>query len=457
MGARPADRRARGSADRYRPRFATKEDGLTVRTLSPATSPVAQQRRARVATAAAFAAQGLMFTILLTHLPQFKERYHVSDGTVTLIVLTVTVLAGVGSLLSELLAALTSSRTALRYGLLVVACSGAVIGLAPGLAIFVVGFAIYGLGVGAVDAAGNMQAVAVQHRYGRSIITSFHAAWSGAAIVAALYVSGGERLGVSLEGSILPMAGVVLVIILIGGPHLLPKAADGSRPESVPNPEPSDPEPSSPEVLDGEPSSGLGITVTRGPLLLLGLAMTCFWAVDSGVSNWSALYLHDLLRASGSTAALGFALYQAMALLSRLGGDPTVRRFGAVTTVRVGAILGTAGTLLVVLAPGPVVAIAGFGLTGLGLPVIAPLCFSAAGAAVRAERSGTAPVDEARAVDSVVARLNVFNYLGSLVGAVLVGAVATFSDLRAGFVVPVLLAGAVFFLARAFAPAPAAD
>src|SRR4051812_43033438 len=134
-------------------------------------------RRVRVATAASFVAQGLMLTALLTHLPQFTDRYDVSDGAVTLVVLMVTVLAGAGSLLSELLAASTSSRTALRAGLLIQFAAATVVGLAPGMALFVAGFAVYGLGLGAVDAAGNMQAVAVQHRYGRSIITSFHAAW----------------------------------------------------------------------------------------------------------------------------------------------------------------------------------------------------------------------------------------------------------------------------------------
>jgi len=396
---------------------------------------VALEQRARVATAAAFAAQGLMFTVLLTHLPQFTDRYQLSDAAVTLVVLAVTVLAGIGSLISEFLAGTSSSRTALRLGLLVVACAGTVIGLAPNLPVFVAGFAIYGIGVGAVDAAGNMQAIAVQHRYGRSIITSFHAAWSGAAIVGALYVSGCERVGISLAGSILPVVGVVLAILLIAGPRLLPPQAD--RPIGEPPVR--------------EPKNGSRISVTRGPLLMLGLAMTCFWAVDSGISNWSALYLDNVLHASGSVAALGFALYQAMALISRLAGDPSVRRFGAVVVVRGGAILGTAGTGLVMVAPGPVVAIAGFGLAGLGLPVIAPLCFSAAGAVVRDNQTGESELDVAAAVDSVVARLNVFNYLGSLLGAVLVGALATIGGLRTGFIVQVLLAASLTFLARAFA------
>lgn len=394
-----------------------------------------------------------MFTVLLTHLPQFTDRYHLSDGSVTLIVLTVTVLAGVGSLFSEVLAGAASSRTALRCGLLVVALAGTVIALAPGRVIFVTGFAVYGIGVGAVDAAGNMQAVAVQHRYGRSIITSFHAAWSAAAIAGALSVSGGERLRIPLAASILPAAAVVLLIALVAGPALLPRARSATAPDLGPAdpPQPGTSSGASPGSAWDDPR----VTVVRGPLLLLGLAMTCFWAVDSGVSNWSALYLRDLLGAANSTAALGYAFYQSMALVSRLSGDLAVRRFGAGTAVRAGAILGTAGTALVALAPGPTVAILGFGLAGLGLPVVAPLCFSAAGAVVRAKQRNAGPQDEVAAVDSAVARLNVFNYLGSLLGAVVIGGVATVSDLRAGFVVPVLLAAILFFLARAFAPASA--
>ncbi len=434
-------------------------------------APDSRQRQARVATSAAFAAQGVMFTVLLTHLPQFTDRYGISEGTVTLIVLMVTVLAGVGSLLTEMLASATSSRTALRCALLAIAGGGAAIGLAPGYAWFVAGFAFYGVGLGAVDAAANMQGVTVQHRYGRSIITSFHAVWSAAAIVSALYVAGGERLSVSLPGSILPAAAVVVLIALIAGPRLLPPDSPAEKPV------PDLPAAVATAAVDtaavdtaAVDTAAVGtaavdtaavrtapapLTFKRGQMLLLALAMICFWSVDYGISNWSALYLRDTLHATNSAAALGFACYQALALCSRLTGDFVVRTVGAVTTVRVGVVIGTAGTLLVVLAPGPTVAIIGFGLAGLGLPVIAPLCFSAAGAAARTHGVHTLDrtASEDAAVDRVVARLNVFNYLGSLCGAILIGGVATAVNLRVGFIVPVLLAGTLFFLTRAFTPA----
>jgi MFS family permease len=56
-----------------------------------------------------------------------------------------------------------------------------------------------------------------------------------------------------------------------------------------------------------------------------------------------------------------------------------VRRFGAVVTVRVSGATAAAGALLVVFAPVPGLAMAGFGLIGLGVAVVVPLCFAAAG------------------------------------------------------------------------------
>ena len=101
----------------------------------------------------------------------------------------------------------------------------------------------------------------------------------------------------------------------------------------------------------------------------------------------------------------------------------------------------SAVTVDAALAPSSVVAIAGFLVVGLGVPVVAPLCFSAAG---RLAPSGQ--------VDDVVARINLFNYVGTLVGGAIVGGVAAATSLRIGFVVPLLFAVGLVLLAPAFAP-----
>lgn len=93
----------------------------------------------------------------------------------------------------------------------------------------------------------------------------------------------------------------------------------------------------------------------------------------------------------------------------------------------------------------------GFVLVGGGLAVVAPLSFSAAG---RLAAQG-APDPETRQarMDAVIARFNLFNYAGALLGSVLTGLVGS-SDLRWGFVLPAVLVLGLVPLARWFAVTP---
>jgi MFS family permease len=377
-------------------------------------------RSTRVAVASAFLAQGLLFASLLTRLPAFKDRWDIGDGVVTVVILGVALLAGAGSTVAGALAGRLGSGRVLRVAIAVIALSTLLIGLAPDLPVFFAGFAVYGVGVGAVDATSNMQAVELQHRYGRSILTSFHAVWSAAGIAGALFTSATTHLDWPLGAALAVPAVLVLAIAAWSGSRFLFADVGGAV------------------TLTALPA----LVVPWRPVLLLGAAMVCFYVVDSGTSSWSTIYLDDMLHASQSVAALGFAAYQATSLISRAGGDLLVRRWGATTVVRAGGLLGTAGVLAVVAAPSAVIAIAGFALVGLGLAVVAPLSFAACGA--------LAP----GAADSVVARVNLFNYVGFVVGGVLVGVVGTSGNLRWGFVVPLVAAALIVALAPAFSPRP---
>jgi MFS family permease len=372
----------------------------------------------RAGASVAFGAQGMLFATLITHIPQFKREYHLGDGGITIVILVVSVIAGLGSAAAEQLAHRYSSRVTLQLGLAWIAVSALGIAAAPNRPMFLLAFVLYGLGLGAVDAGTNMQAVAIQTEYGRSILTSFHAVWSAGAIGGALYVAGSERINLSLGWSIAIPAVAVLALALVEGRLLL--RADLGR-----------------------GSGPVQRTVPWRAVLLLGAAMICFYVTDAGAGSWATTYAHDVLKASDSLAPIAFAAYQATGLLSRIAGDHVVRRIGVEPTVRVGAVFGTVGLVLAIVAPGPALAIVGFGIAGIGLPVVAPLCFSACGTLAPGH------------ADQVVARVNVFNYAGSIVGGVAVGGIGTASSLRYGFIVPAVLALTLVLLARAFNPDPA--
>ncbi len=379
--------------------------------------PPAGARPARRAVAMAFGAQGLAYAVLVASLPGFKERFGIGDGVVTLVTLGICVMAGAGTVVADRIARGPGSRAVLVAGLGVVALAVLAIALAPGRGLFFLGFGLYGLGLGLVDAGTNMQAVALQRAYGRSILTGFYAAWSAAAIVGALAVIAYEALDLTQQLAI-PVVTVLVALVALS------VLRDGWRAHDVP-------------LGPTAEQRHAARTVPWSGILLLGAAVVAYFVVDSAAQIWSTIYLQDGLRAE-DLAPLALAAYLATTLLSRLLGDLAVRRWGQVAVVRVAGLTGAVGLLAVVLAPGPAVAVVGFALTGLGLGAIAPLSFAAAGA--------LAPEH----ADAVVARLNGFNYVGAVLGGVLVGAIGVGSSLRLGFAVPLVLALVIVALAPAF-------
>ncbi|MVU77506.1 MFS transporter [Nocardia sp. ET3-3] len=374
-------------------------------------------RTARAANSVAFALQGFFLAVILTELPQMKEKFALSDGVIVAMVTMISLLAGVGSVTAERIALRWSSRTALRIGLALVAVAGVGIAAAPDQVTAFIVLGVYGVAVGIVDAGTNMQAVFIQHGYGRFVLVSFYAAWSAGSITGALFVAAFEALKVPLWASILTAAAVVLAGCLGAGPRLL--GTDEA------------------ETAPAEQHT-TGSVPTR-IFLIFGVVIALAFAIDLAVGNWSALYLKDELLSSSATAALALAAYQGASLLGRLTGDLWVRRFGPRAVVRVAAAVGSIGLVVVVAAPAPVAAILGFLIAGIGLPVIAPLCFSEAG-----------QLTSGRGLDALIARLNLFNYAGTLVGGAVVGVVADAANLRAGFAIPLGFAVVLIAFARVF-------
>lgn len=404
--------------------------------------------RGRAAASAAFFAQGFVFAVILTHLGAFKDQWGIDDLAITVIMFAVALLAAAGSAVAAVLAARAGSGGALRLGLAGLTVAVLVAGLASSFLVFCVALGFYGLALGCVDATTNMQAVACEALQGRSILTSFHGAWSAGGILGALETSGTAALDWSLTVSLLPVA--VVPLIAAAAP-LLPAMIDGGSPV--------------------DPAAGLAAGDTRtvaprvpwGAMTMLGIAIVLFYVADSATQSWSTIYLRDVLAASATVAPLGYAAYQATSLLSRLAGDQLVRRVGAAAVVRFAAMIGGLGLLTAVLAPNAWVAIIGFGVLGIGIAVVAPLSFAGAGHLAEVDAAGRPVTDAAvrRAMaDRIIARVNQFNYLGFVLGGVVTGFVASGSSMRIGFIVPLVGIAAIIPLARVFAarrPRPAPD
>jgi hypothetical protein len=270
-------------------------------------------------------------------------------------------------------------------------------------AFFVTVLMAYGVGLGTVDASLSMQGVLVQVRLGRSVMNRLFAAYTAAAMAAALLMSGFVAGGAGASVAV-GVAAAFAVVAAAAGWHAYEPART-----VVPG-------------VTGRPRRRDG---TRRVVLVCGMLIFTAFLADSAVSTWSSVYLHDSLLASGSIAPLGYAAYQFTVLVSRLVGDHVVPRAGNAVSATASLLVCAAGCGLVAAVPAIGAAVAGFALTGIGVGVLVPLAFSAAGQA--------APLHS----DEVIARVNLFNYGGALIGAVLLGLLSDPVGLRAAFLVPV--------------------
>ncbi|WP_285104189.1 MFS transporter [Promicromonospora sp. MEB111] len=395
---------------------------------------------ARIAVAAAFFAQGFVFISLTTRLPRFLERWGMDEVALSLLLLMMVLLAGVGSLVAERAAHRTGSAPMLRLGLGLMVVAVPAITLAPAVGFFVGGVALYGIALGLVDATSNMQAVDLEHRYGRPILPSSHGYWTTGGIIAAAIALA--------TGHLSPAVGAFVAVVpaAIAFARFVPRVG---------------------AAADGAPAIGAApglapdaAPIPWKPIWLVGAGLVVFYMVDTTASTWGPVYLARSFDAPGNLVALATFPYLVTSIVVRLAGGQLVTRFGVVPLLRVGAVVACGALTLVALAPTWQVAVAGFTVLGAAVALVAPLSFSAAGriaagtaadGTAGATADGSAPAEPDRArTDAVIARFNQFNYVGALLGAVLTGFVGA-DNLRLGFALPAVLVLALVPLAPAFA------
>ena len=124
--------------------------------------------------------------------------------------------------------------------------------------------------------------------------------------------------------------------------------------------------------------------------------------------------------------------------LGRLVGDRLVSRFGAVRVFWVGAVVAGAGFGGALLLNNPPAGVVGLGLLGVGIANALPLAISA---------GGNAP-GETETPATAAARVSSLAYLGSFVGPVLIGGLATLWSLPLALALPAVLVLATAFGAR---------
>ncbi|MGX6601810.1 MFS transporter [Micromonosporaceae bacterium Da 78-11] len=355
-------------------------------------------RRARISTSAIFAAHGAVTGTFAARVPWIADHVGLGAGGLGIALL----MPGAGALLAMPLSGRLVHRFDLRTlvrVLMLCWCAALLLPTLPTtLVLLCLALIAYGAIAGLADVAMNAHAVVVEQGYGRSVMSGFHGWWSlgalGGSAVAALAAH--ADLGVPPHFAITVL--VLMAVTVLASTWLLSH-----------RPEPS---------LDEPPAFAL----PSRAVLPIGLVGLCAVFAEGASLDWAAVYVRDLLHHPAATAAATVSIFSICMAAARFGGDRVVHRLGPVTTIRLAGVCATVGALTVVLSNQIVLVITGFGLLGIGIAVVVPLVFAAAG------RLGEHPGRSIAGVAGIA-------YGSGLVAPGIVGGIAHLSSLRVSFTV----------------------
>lgn len=332
----------------------------------------------------AFLAMGMGWGGFAVYVPVFRERLAVSDGLFGVLLL--------GSAVGLVSAMWSAPRVDRRLGTLALPAASLALALAFVLPstvsvplFFALAMVVTGFCSGMTDVIMNARVADLEARHRRSLMNVNHGMFSVGYAVSALMAGAAREAG-------LPPQAYFGMLACLTGLMSLATASPGEVPDGG----------------DGAPlRTPFGLIAAAG-----GIVMTAFM-IENAIEAWSALHIERTLGGRAAEGALGAATLGLTMAIGRFGGQIVAERLPDRAVLLGAAILTGTGLFVAGLAPVPALAYLGFGMTGLGVSVIAPIALGLAGRAAP-------PSDRTR----VIARVAVIGFLGFFISPLVMGSLS---------------------------------
>lgn len=392
--------------------------------MAPSTNVKYSKNTIRIATTALFLAQGLCFATWASRLLDIRNQHGITDDGIYAILMFIVPLGKfiaiplVGYLLPRL-----GSKKTFMISILPYALSLMLIDQFP--TIYGLGFALllFGTFWNMTDISLNTQAIEVERLYGKSIIATFHASWSFAAVIGALigYFMVVDNIPTTIHfGSIMVIAVIAILVSYKYSPAFTPSSQNKEKGESI--------------IGKG------GIRVER-LLVLLGLMWLITLIVENTMFEWSNLYFESVIKAP-KTLQVGFLVFMVMMFIGRLLTNFAYRFLSKVKILQIAGALMFIGFTISSLFIGysdtmevkAIIISVGFMLIGLGISCLVPTLYSIVG-----EKAKT-PVGTALTIMSSI------SFVGPLIAPLLVGGISREFGMQWAYLVVGLLGACIMII-----------
>lgn len=325
-------------------------------------------------------------------IPFVKHRLGLDHESLGLLILCI----GIGSMLAMPLAGMMIQRVGCRFIIslasIIFVLSLPLIGGLNNIFAMAAVLTVFGMASGATGVAINLQAVLVEKKSIKPLMSNFHGMCSLGGLVSALTMTGLLSIHLSALHSAYVLSVLVALIALFSAPAGLTHVADNSDKDNE-------------EVPKKKKKMGL-----PHPIILV-LGMMCFitFLTEGAALDWSGVYLTTNYQVPLSIAGLAYGFFAITMTIGRFSGHHMMRWFGEKNLILFSSICATLGMTIVVIAPVWHFVLLGYALVGLGSSNVVPVLFSRVG------RQNYMPKAQALSYVSSIA------YSGVLCGPALIG------------------------------------
>lgn len=325
--------------------------------------------RWRAAIFAIFLASGLSISTWASRVPSIGAALDIDKAQIGLLLLAMGISSIVGISTGPLVMARTGARLGMLITMLTFGAGVCLVGLGTdvfgSIPVVIVGMVLFGFGNGSVDVMMNVEATAIEQQMGKTILPVFHAFFSFGTVIGA----GAGALAAHLGLNVAAHAGVISAVIVFAAVVCffqvpVREAALDPTPEVAPR---------------WTERMHTALEAWREPrTYALGVVMLGMSFAEGGANDWIALGVVEGHHQEAGMGALALAVFSIGMTVVRLFGGPLVDRFGRVPVLRVLAVAAASGILLFILADAFPLVLLGAALWGIGASLGFPLGMSAA-------------------------------------------------------------------------------
>lgn len=340
---------------------------------------------------------GLCFSSWASRIPDIKNTLRLDDAAWGTILLMIPIGQVCGMTISGLIVSKVGSKMILPIALTGYVVALLFIGLSSTGYALIMSLIAFGFCGNFCNISVNTQAISLEAVYNKPIMASFHGGWSLAGLT-------GASIGLLMASIHLRpiyhfcfIGAIVVITLLINRAYLQP------------------------DIKKEKDPADIAARKRRKPetfLFLLGIVAFCGMAAEGSMSDWSGLYLIDIVGIQKHLAPIGLAAYMITMASGRFIIDKATQKWGRQRIIQTGGTLITTGLFTAVAFPHFITVIIAFMITGFGTAGIVPTIYSTAGQKTRI------PASIALTIVSSI------SFLGFLMGPPLIGYIASVTNLR---------------------------